>query len=174
MWFATDKRSSFSSRQEVPAADATKTFSGTYAQIRRVYSRSRSRLYTRDFWCHACYGRSSRRAREVSKIIILIYCEEKKKDKVTRVWSGWFCDSVFLNNVHNAISTEKTTNLNNNNNNNNNNFFFLLYKNNFIHRFKKIDYLQNSRIWILKYIPYVHSSCVRMRIVIKWLSKNYY
>ena len=171
MWFATDKRLSFSSRQEVPAADATKTFSGTYAQIRRVYSRSRSRLYTRDFWCHACYGRSSRRARGVSKIIILIYCEEKKKDKVTCVWSGWFCDSVFLNNVHNAISRKRRPTwiiiiiiiI----------IFFLLYKNNFIHRFKKIDYLQNSRIWTLKYIPYVHSSCVRMRIVIKWLSKNY-
>ena len=25
----------------------------------------------------------------------------------------------------------------------------------------------------IKYIPYVHSSCVRERIVIKWLSKNY-
>ena len=84
MWFATDKRLSFSSRQEVPAADATKTFSGTYAQIRRVYSRSQGHGDTRvTFWCHACYGRSSRRAREVSKIIIiLIYCEEKKKDKV--------------------------------------------------------------------------------------------
>lgn len=47
MWFATDKRLSFSSRQEVPAADATKTFSGTYAQIRRVYSRSQGHGDTR-------------------------------------------------------------------------------------------------------------------------------
>ena len=45
---------------------------------------------------------------------------------------------------------------------------------NFIHRFKKIDYLQIQEYEILKYIPYVHSSCVRKRIVVKWLSKDYY
>ena len=38
---------------------------------------------------------------------------------------------------------------------------------NFIHRFKKIDYLQIQEYEILKYIPYVHSSCVRKRIVVK-------
>ena len=44
---------------------------------------------------------------------------------------------------------------------------------NFIHRFKKkIDYLQIQEYEILKYIPYVHS-CVRKRIVVKWLSKDY-
>ena len=46
-------------------------------------------------------------------------------------------------------------------------------KKNFIHRFKKIDYLQIQEYEILKYIPYVHSSCVRKRIVVKWLSKDY-
>ena len=55
---------------------------------------------------------------------------------------------------------------NNNNNNNNNNIFFLI-KQNFIHRFKKIDYLQIQEYEILKYIPYVHSSCLRKRIVVK-------
>ena len=44
---------------------------------------------------------------------------------------------------------------------------------NFIHRFKKIDYLQIQEYEILKYIPYVHSSCVQKRIVVKWLSKDY-
>ena len=44
----------------------------------------------------------------------------------------------------------------NNNNNNNNN-----------QGFKKIDYLQIQEYKILKYIPYVHSSCVRKRIVVK-------
>ena len=38
---------------------------------------------------------------------------------------------------------------------------------NFIHRFKRIDYLQIQEYEILKYIPYVHSSCVRKRIVVK-------
>ena len=38
---------------------------------------------------------------------------------------------------------------------------------NFIHRFKKIDYLQIQEYEILKYIPYVHSSCVQKRIVVK-------
>ena len=84
MWFATDKRLSFSSRQEVPAADATKTFSGTYAQIRRVYSRSQGHGDTRvTFGVTRVTEGAHVRAREVSKIIIiLIYCEEKKKDKV--------------------------------------------------------------------------------------------
>ena len=47
---------------------------------------------------------------------------------------------------------------------------FFLKKNNkqnFIHRFKKIDYLQIQEYEILKYIPYVHSSCARKRIVVK-------
>ena len=38
---------------------------------------------------------------------------------------------------------------------------------NFIHRFKKIEYLQIQEYEILKYIPYVHSSCVRKRIAVK-------
>ena len=39
---------------------------------------------------------------------------------------------------------------------------------NFIHRLKKkIGYLQIQEYEILKYIPYVHSSCVRKRIVVK-------
>ena len=42
--------------------------------------------------------------------------------------------------------------LNNNNNNNNK---------------KKIDYLQIQEYEILKYIPYVHFSCLRKRIVVK-------
>ena len=32
---------------------------------------------------------------------------------------------------------------------------------------KKMDYLQIQEYEILKYIPYVHSSCVRKRIVVK-------
>ena len=32
---------------------------------------------------------------------------------------------------------------------------------------KKIDYLQIQEYEILKYIPYVHSSCVRKRLVVK-------
>ena len=41
-------------------------------------------------------------------------------------------------------------------------------KQNFIHRFKKkIDYLQIQEYEILKYIPYVHFSCLRKRIVVK-------
>ena len=32
---------------------------------------------------------------------------------------------------------------------------------------KKIDYLQIQEYEKLKYIPYVHSSCVRKRIVVK-------
>ena len=39
------------------------------------------------------------------------------------------------------------------NNNNNNNFFL---EKNFIHRFKKMDYLQIQEYEKLKYIPYVH------------------
>ena len=39
--------------------------------------------------------------------------------------------------------------------------------------FKKIDYLQIQEYEILKYLPYVHSSCLRKRIVVKWLSKDY-
>ena len=55
-------------------------------------------------------------------------------------------------------------NCHNNNNNNNNNTI----KQNFIHRFKKkIDYLQIQEYEILKYIPYVHFSCLRKRIVVK-------
>ena len=48
-------------------------------------------------------------------------------------------------------------------------FFLLLIiiKQNFIHRFKKIVYLQIQEYEILKYIPYVHSSCVRKKIVVK-------
>ena len=38
---------------------------------------------------------------------------------------------------------------------------------------KKIDYLQIQEYEILKYIPYVHFSCLRKRIVVKWLSKDY-
>ena len=38
---------------------------------------------------------------------------------------------------------------------------------NFIHRFKKIEYLQIQEYEILKYIPYVPSSCVRKRIAVK-------
>ena len=64
------------------------------------------------------------------------------------------------------------TNNDNDNNNNNNNNNNKIYEN-FIHRFKKIDYLQIQEYEILKYIPYVHSSCVRKRIVVKWLSKDY-
>ena len=56
---------------------------------------------------------------------------------------------------------------NNNNNNNNSNCFLSFSTQNFIHRFKKIDYLQIQEYEILKYIPYVHSSCVRKRIVVK-------
>ena len=44
----------------------------------------------------------------------------------------------------------------NNNNNNNNNFFLIIQ--NFIHRFKKTDYLQIQENEILKYIPYALSS----------------
>ena len=44
----------------------------------------------------------------------------------------------------------------------------IIIKQDFIHRFKKkIDYLQIQEYEILKYIPYVHSSCVRKRIVVK-------
>ena len=32
---------------------------------------------------------------------------------------------------------------------------------------KKIDYLQIQEYEILKYLPYVHSSCLRKRIVVK-------
>ena len=43
----------------------------------------------------------------------------------------------------------------------------ILIKQNVIHRFKKIDYLQIQEYEILKYIPYVHYSCLRKRIVVK-------
>ena len=44
----------------------------------------------------------------------------------------------------------------------------MIIKQNFIHRFKKkIDYLQIQKYEILKYIPYVHFSCLRKRIVVK-------
>ena len=46
-------------------------------------------------------------------------------------------------------------------------FFFFKTIQNFIHRFKKIDYLEIQEYEILKYIPYVHSSCVRKRIVVE-------
>ena len=50
----------------------------------------------------------------------------------------------------------------------------IIIKQNFIHRFKKkIDYLQIQEYEILKYIPYVHFSCLRKRIVVKLLSKDY-
>ena len=49
----------------------------------------------------------------------------------------------------------------------------IIIKQNFIHRFKKIDYLQIQEYEILKCIPYVHSSCLRKRIVVKWLSKDF-
>ena len=52
-------------------------------------------------------------------------------------------------------------------------FFFFETIQNFIHRFKKIDYLQIQEYEILKYIPYAHSSCVRKRIVVKLISKDY-
>ena len=38
----------------------------------------------------------------------------------------------------------------------------IIIKINFIHRFKKNRLFTDSRIWILKYIPYVHSSCVQI------------
>ena len=38
---------------------------------------------------------------------------------------------------------------------------------NLIYRFKKINYLSIQEYEILKYIPYVHSSCVRKRIIVK-------
>lgn len=81
MWFATDKRLSFSSRQEVPAADATKLSAELMPKLGEC-TRVQGHDYTRVTFV---VGRSSRRARGVSKIIILIYCEEKKKDKVTCV-----------------------------------------------------------------------------------------
>ena len=37
----------------------------------------------------------------------------------------------------------------------------------FIDLKKKIDYLQIQEYEILKYIPYVHFSCLRKRIVVK-------
>ena len=59
-------------------------------------------------------------------------------------------------------------NNNNNNNNNDNNFFFFLKKNKTLFiDLKKIDYLQIQEYEILKYIPYVHFSCLRKRIVVK-------
>ena len=52
--------------------------------------------------------------------------------------------------------------LNNNNNNYNNNIIIIV-----IIIIKKIDYLQIQEYEILKYIPYVHFSCLRKRIVVK-------
>ena len=44
----------------------------------------------------------------------------------------------------------------------------IIIKQDFIHRLKKkIDYLQIQEYEILKYIPYVHFSCLRKRIVVK-------
>ena len=73
------------------------------------------------------------------------------------------------------------------NNNNNNNNFYLIKTTVYKLKKKKISmfipminiiiikfyYLQIQEYEILKYIPYVHSSCVRKRIVVKWLSKDY-
>ena len=42
----------------------------------------------------------------------------------------------------------------------------------FIHRFKEIDYLQIQEYEILKYIPYVHPSCLRIIIIIIIKRKN--
>ena len=36
----------------------------------------------------------------------------------------------------------------------------------------KFYYLQIQEYEILKYIPYVYSSCVRKRIIVKWPSKD--
>ena len=61
----------------------------------------------------------------------------------------------------------------NDNSNSNSNFItviviIIIKKQNFINRFKKkIDYLQIQEYEILKYIPYVHFSCLRKRIVVK-------
>ena len=44
---------------------------------------------------------------------------------------------------------------------------------NFIHRFKKIDYLQIEEYECWNIYPIVHSSRVRKRIVVKWVSKDY-
>ena len=64
------------------------------------------------------------------------------------------------------VNDANNNNNNNNKNNNNNNFFII--KQDFIHRFKKKkDYLQIQEYEILKYIPYVHFSCLRKRIVVK-------
>ena len=52
-------------------------------------------------------------------------------------------------------------------------FFFINIINKTLFIDLKIDYLQIQEYEILKYIPYVHSSCVRKRIVVKWLSKDY-
>ena len=61
---------------------------------------------------------------------------------------------------YNNSSDNNNNNINNNNNNNFNTKLYSQIK-------KKIDYLQIQEYEILKYIPYVHSSCVRKRIVVK-------
>ena len=58
---------------------------------------------------------------------------------------------------------KNNNNNNNNNDNNNNNNKTRLYS----QIKKKIDYLQIQEYEILKYIPYVHFSCLRKRIVVK-------
>ena len=75
---------------------------------------------------------------------------------------GQLCDSKRYKIVRLLVTNNDNDNNNNNNNNNNNKVY-----ENFIHRIKKIDYLQIQEYEILKYIPYVHSSCVRKRIVVK-------
>ena len=64
------------------------------------------------------------------------------------------------------MSEKKFNDGDDNNNNNKNKTLFIDLK-------KKIDYLQIQEYEILKYIPYVHFSCLRKRIVVKWLSKDY-
>ena len=64
------------------------------------------------------------------------------------------------------LSEKKFNDGDDNNNNNKNKTLFIDLK-------KKIDYLQIQEYEILKYIPYVHFSCLRKRIVVKWLSKDY-
>ena len=58
------------------------------------------------------------------------------------------------------VQADYDNNNNNNNNINDNNNNIIIIQN-FIHRLKKIDYLQIQEYEILKYIHYEHSSCVR-------------
>ena len=73
------------------------------------------------------------------------------------MWTAFQSFILRDNNTNNNTNTKTNTNTNTN----------LKTIQNFIHRFKKIDYLQIQEYEILKYIPYVHSSCVRKRIVVK-------